>query len=113
MLRPVLPLIGLALPCLPELVSAAEKAEPAFLNTQLVAWSPAFKPWDIGAEFRARYESKDGAGVTPNTDSSSPPSITSATRLREAIRRPHHRRRLVLHPGHADVLILQTTNRHE
>ncbi|HEY8990940.1 MAG TPA: alginate export family protein [Luteolibacter sp.] len=68
MLRPVLPLIGLALPCLPELVSAAEKTEPAFLNTQLVEWSPAFKPWDIGAEFRARYESKDGAGVTPNTD---------------------------------------------
>lgn len=63
-----LPLIGLVLPCLPALVSAAEKTEPAFLNSQLVEYSPAFNPWDIGAEFRVRYEVKDDAGVTPNTD---------------------------------------------
>lgn len=63
--RVVLPCV--LLPCLGS-VFAAEKAEPTFLNAQLIEWSPAFKPWDIGAEFRARYEMKDDAGVVANTD---------------------------------------------
>jgi hypothetical protein len=25
-------------------------------NPELAEWSPAFTPWDIGAEFRARHE---------------------------------------------------------
>jgi len=81
MSRPALRHLGFALTsCLPALVSAAEKVEPTLLNSQLVEYSPAFKPWDIGGEFRIRFESKDDAGVTPNTD-----FISGAADSREAV----------------------------
>jgi len=66
MQRVILPCV--LLPCLGSAFAAPEQAEPAFLNAQLIEWSPAFKPWDIGGEFRARYEMKDDAGVVANTD---------------------------------------------
>lgn len=46
---------------------AAEKEIP-FLNDLLREESPALEAWDIGAEFRGRYEGKEDAGVTPDTD---------------------------------------------
>lgn len=52
---------------IPVAVHAAEK-EVTLLNGMLQEKSPLFEAWDIGAEFRGRYESKDDAGVTPDTD---------------------------------------------
>ena len=66
MRRVVLPC--LLLPGFGSAFAAPEKTGPAFLNAQLIEWSLAFTPWDIGAEVRARYEMKDDAGVVANTD---------------------------------------------
>ena len=66
MRRGVLPC--LLLPGFGSAFAAPEKTGPAFLNAQLIEWSLAFTPWDIGAEVRARYEMKDDAGVVANTD---------------------------------------------
>lgn len=38
------------------------------LNDWLRKESPAFGPWDIGGQFRARYELKDNGGPFPNRD---------------------------------------------
>jgi hypothetical protein len=59
-----LPLIIIAIPVA---VHAAEK-EVTLLNGVLQEKSQSFEVWDIGAEFRGRYESKDDAGVVPDTD---------------------------------------------
>lgn len=55
------------LAALPLVAHAAEKEEP-WLNQQLHLRAPATQPWDIGAEFRGRFENKDDAGVISNTD---------------------------------------------
>lgn len=49
-------------------IGHAEEKEVTFLNGMLREKSPDFEAWDIGAEFRGRYESKDDAGVNPDTD---------------------------------------------
>ncbi len=64
----------------PSLTHAAEKKEPALFNEWLHAQYPATTPWDFGAELRGRYEDKDDAGVTPNTD-----FISGTADSREAI----------------------------
>ncbi len=51
----------------PAIGQAADKDAPLF-NEWLHAQSPASQPWDIGAEIRGRYENKEDAGVSPNTD---------------------------------------------
>jgi len=63
----------------PLLSQAAEKDVPAF-NAWLHANAPASQPWDIGAELRGRFENKDDAGVTPNTD-----FVSGLAESREAI----------------------------
>lgn len=57
---------GLAF-AIPASATAAEK-DVTFLNEILREQSRDFDAWDIGAEFRGRYESKDDAGVNPDTD---------------------------------------------
>jgi len=60
-------LAGLAVVTVPPASQAAEK-EITLLNHMLQEKSADFRAWDIGAEFRARQEIKDDAGVTPDTD---------------------------------------------
>ena len=43
-------------------------ASPGLVNDWLRQQSPAFKSWDIGGQFRLRYELKDNAGSFPNRD---------------------------------------------
>src|SRR5215470_13360668 len=38
------------------------------INDWLHAQSPAAQPWDVGGQFRVRYEVKDNAGSFPNND---------------------------------------------
>lgn len=46
---------------------AADKEETLFNEWLHQSW-PQTSPWDFGAELRGRYEAKDDAGVTANTD---------------------------------------------
>ncbi|MES2475212.1 MAG: alginate export family protein [Verrucomicrobiota bacterium] len=59
--------LGIAIATLPNLSHAAEKEAPLF-NDWFHHQYPESQPWDIGAELRGRFEEKDDAGVTPNTD---------------------------------------------
>src|SRR5437667_302784 len=43
-------------------------ASAGFVNDWLREQSPAFDAWDIGAQFRARYEIKEDGGSFPNFD---------------------------------------------
>ncbi len=62
---------------------AADKETPVF-DAWLHATYPESSPWDIGAEIRGRYESKEDAGTVPNTDFISGIAVsTEATLLRE------------------------------
>ena len=47
---------------------AAAAPGAGWLNEALRNFSPAFKEWDIGGQFRFRYEMTDGAGSYPNRD---------------------------------------------
>ncbi|MEP6662081.1 MAG: alginate export family protein [Verrucomicrobiota bacterium] len=52
-------------------VAAREPAKPASAGLVNDWWreqSPAFSPWDIGGQFRLRYELKDDAGFGANND---------------------------------------------
>lgn len=52
-------------------VTAKEPAKPAsagLVNDWLREQSPSFSPWDIGGQFRIRYEIKDNAGFVANRD---------------------------------------------
>lgn len=60
-------LVVLAIVTAPSASQAAEK-EITFLNQMLQEGSAEFHVWDIGAEFRARQEIKDDAGIAPDTD---------------------------------------------
>ncbi len=77
--------LTMAVALVPVIGQAAEKDVPLFdswLHQQL----PESQAWDIGAEFRARYENKEDAGVTPNTDFiSGLADSREATYLREKI----------------------------
>src|SRR6476659_7795343 len=46
----------------------APVASPTLLNSWLREQSSLFNPWDIGGQFRARYEIKEDAGSFPNRD---------------------------------------------
>ena len=60
----------------PSTAAAAAKAPPppavaksaGLLNDWLRSESDFFNPWDLGGQFRVRYEVKDGGGVSPATD---------------------------------------------
>lgn len=45
-----------------------EPVSAGLLNDYLRSQSPAFSEWDIGGQFRFRYEAKDDAGSFPNRD---------------------------------------------
>ena len=61
-LRPSLHLIAVAL------AAGAGAANAAGLvNTELQSLSPDFEPWDIGGQFRVRYEVQQGAGPNIST----------------------------------------------
>lgn len=62
-----LPKLLTLLAAAPAFGHAAEKEVPLF-NEWLHASYPQTQPWDVGAELRGRYEDKDDAGVTANTD---------------------------------------------
>lgn len=62
------PKLLVLLATLPAIAHAAEKKETPLFNEWLHASYPETHAWDVGAEFRGRYEIKDDAGVTPNTD---------------------------------------------
>jgi hypothetical protein len=49
---------------------AADKPAPSagLVNDWLREQSPAFSQWDIGGQFRVRYEVKENAGYVPNRD---------------------------------------------
>lgn len=59
--------LSVAILTLPHIAGAAEKEVP-FFDDWLHHQYPESQPWDIGAEFRGRYEDKDDAGVTASTD---------------------------------------------
>ena len=71
--------MSLVISAVPVIGHAAEK-EVTLVNGILREKSPAYEAWDIGAEFRARQEIKDDAGVTPDTD-----FISGIAESREAI----------------------------
>lgn len=48
--------------------AAAEPKSAGLLNDALRLASPSFSAWDIGGQFRFRYELKDDAGSFPNRD---------------------------------------------
>ena len=69
----------------PAISQAAEK-EVTLFNNWFHQQYPESQPWDIGAEIRGRYENKEEAGVTPNTDFiSGLADSREATYLREKI----------------------------
>src|SRR2546423_6224197 len=43
----------------------AAAVSPGLLNEWLREQSPAFNPWDLGGQFRARYEIKEDGGSLP------------------------------------------------
>ncbi len=59
--------LAVVITLVPAITRAAEKEVPTF-NAWLHGQYPESQPWDIGAELRSRFENKDDAGVTPNTD---------------------------------------------
>lgn len=77
--------LAVAIILAPAISRAAEKEVPPF-NAWLHTQYPESQSWDIGAELRGRYENKDDAGVTPNTDFVSGLAASrEATYLREKI----------------------------
>lgn len=71
--------LAVAVITFPDTVGAAEKKVP-FFNNLLHSTYPESQPWDIGVELRGRFENKDDAGVTPNTD-----FISGLAESREAV----------------------------
>ena len=65
---------------IPAAVIGAEKKEETVLDAWLHAHFPGSQPWDIGGEFRGRFENKSDAGVLPNSD-----FISEVAESREAI----------------------------
>lgn len=59
--------IGLTLTT-PLFAAQTIEKESTLLNDLLQKQSSSYSAWDIGMELRSRYEIKDDAGVTPNTD---------------------------------------------
>src|SRR4051812_6265780 len=55
-------------PGTPAAPPAAPAASPTLLNNWLREQSTVFNPWDVGGQFRARYEIKEDAGSFPNRD---------------------------------------------
>lgn len=52
----------------PAAPATAATVSPGLVNDWLRKQSPGFKAWDIGGQFRLRYEDKENAGSFPNND---------------------------------------------
>lgn len=50
------------------LAKAASAASPGLINEWFRQQDPAFSAWDVGGQFRLRYEDKDDAGFVANRD---------------------------------------------
>ncbi|QIF01327.1 alginate export family protein [Roseimicrobium sp. ORNL1] len=55
-------------PKAPVIPPPKEPVSAGLLNDYLRSQSPAFSEWDLGVQFRTRYELKDDAGSFPNRD---------------------------------------------